>query len=300
MNDKKLDEMLTTYGSRKAPYTFKVKWEEKTMTNKRNFRPAVAVVCVACLLMCAVFSGVLFADDLFGSDETLPKFLLSVSAAEEDFVIGEDITIINKDQPLVSVSRASMEFHPDGENISEGRPVTEGQDVIIKNVTCVSIDTLSFKISGEEVEFFDITAEKGLLDYCDFEVYKNTGEKSEALNSDRTFEELKPFDENDPYRYVVGWYPDLEKFNADLREVTGGVDRTTKNPDMNQIEGLSKGYNALLKDVDDLNKYFGDTIKVILHYKDGTTEQVNIKITLGENGCACVQYENINENVDVY
>lgn len=297
MNDKKLDEMLTTYGSRKAPYIFKVKWEEKTMTNKRNFRPAVAVVCVACLLMCAVFSGVLFADDLFGSDVESPKFMLNVSAAEQEIVISEEPALT---KPVIHISEVTCDFHTDGSNISEKNPLEAGEKTVSRKQTIMSVDTLSFKIQGEKIKSFDISSENSQLDYFDFAKYEDTGDKAGSWFIDSSFDNLKPFDEEDENRYVVGWYPNIEKFNESLREVTGGVDRNTKDPGMNELERLSEGYKTLLKNADDLTKHFGDTVTVNLHYKDGTEESVNIVITLDENGYACVKYENINENVDVY
>lgn len=283
-NNNHLDEMLKVYGSRKAPYTFRVKQEGKKV-KKRGFKPAFAVSCIACLLVCAVLGVGIFAGDLFAEEEA-QGFVIGVSAAQgEDVAVGTERTALcEEDTPLIRLSKAQYEL--DGET-----------------VTVMSADGLVFKISGEDVVSYDIKAQKGTLDYVDFkarEEYRENGTDTEYLYFESSFENMKPFDESDPYRFVVGWTPDFELLNSHLRALTGGVDRNTKNPTDEQVHSMSEAYNSLLKSAEDFTKYFGDVITVTVHYEDNITETVKVKITLDENGYAFAEYEKVSENVVVY
>lgn len=279
-----IDEMLKAYGSRKAPYTFRFKGEEKVMTTKRRFRPALAVSCIACLLVCAVlgvgiFAGGLFADDAQG-------FGISVSAAQgEDIAVGTQRTAVNRENdPLIRLSKAPSELYEDG-------------------FTVMSESSLGLKISGENIASYDIKAQKGTLQYVDFKAYeehKVNGADTEYLFFSNSFENMKPFDESDLYRFVIDWRPDMDQLNSDLRAFTGGVDRNTKNPTEEQMLSMGQAYDSLLKTAEDFTSYFGDTVTVTLRYSDGTTEVLNIEITLDENGYAYAQYEKVSEDVVVY
>ncbi len=293
---KNIDEILGVYGSRKAPYTFRFKGEKKVMTRKRRFRPALAISCTACLLVCAVLGVGLFANNFFKQDK-MSDFVLSVSAAEQEIVISDEPALT---KPVINISETAYLFHVDGSNITEKNPLEAGGKTVSRTLTIMSVDTLTFKIQGEKIKSFDISSENGMLDYFDYAKYEDTGNKSDSLFMGSSFDNLKPFDEEDENRYVVGWCPDIEKFNESLREVTGGFDRYTKDPDMNVLEKLSEGYRTLLKNADDLTKHFGDTVTVNLHYTDGTEESVNIVITLDEYGYARVWYDCVEGNLNVY
>ncbi|MBQ8001461.1 MAG: hypothetical protein IJ298_09765 [Ruminococcus sp.] len=288
MNSEKrrsIDEMLKVYGSRKAPYTFRFKGEEKVMTTKRRFRPALAVSCIACLLVCAVLGVGIFAGDLFLPSESKGA-VISVSAAQgEDVAVGTQRTALCRENaPLIRLSKAPSELYEDG-------------------FTAMSYSSLGFKISGEDIVSYDIKSQKGTLEYVDFKAYeehKVNGADTEYLYFDSSFENMKPFDESDPYRFVIGWWPEFDRFNSDLRDFTGGVDRNTKNPTEEQMLSMGQAYDSLLKTAEDFTSYFGDTVTVTLHYSDGTTEVLNIEITLDENGYAYGEYEKVNEDVVVY
>ncbi len=279
-NRRDIDEMLKVYGSRKAPYTFRFKGEERVMTTKRRFRPALAVSCIVCLLVCAVLGVGIFAGDLFLPSES-KGFGISVSAAHgEDIAVSTERTsVCRENNPMICLSTTPEDY------------------------TVMSEDSLAFKISGEDIVSYDIKALKGTLEYVDFKAYeehKVNGADTEYLYFEKSFENMKPFDESDPYTFVIGWWHDHDRFNSDLRAFTGGVDRNTKNPTEEQKWSMSEAYNSLLKTAEDFTSYFGDTVTVTLHYSDGTTEVLNIEITLDENGYAYAEYEKVNEDVVVY
>lgn len=299
-NRKKIEEMLVTYGKRTAPYTFRVKAEAQKQRPSISFRAVIATACALMLLLTGVTVFKVARDTEVSQGDAQDRgFVISVQATSGNEVeLGEEAVCLDLEKPLVKKSVGISDFHKDGSPSSEFNPAS-GEDVIYKELTTISIESLGLKISGEDIESYDVSSAQGELIWVDFkarEIYKETGAQTDYFHRGSEFENLEPFDEEDPYTYVVSWYPG-ELLNKDIFEATG-VDPTEKNLTLDKMSKISEATDELLQSGEDFTKYFGDVLTVTIHYNDKTTETVEIKITLDEHGYCYV--ENNISDVVVY
>lgn len=257
-----LNSLLSEYMSREPSYTFRVKREEEKV-EKRNFRPLKIITCVSFVLIVALV-GVGVFSKLPPKNPTDLGFMITAYAADETSdngkVLGYEVTGLNQCGPLVTIEDEALHY-----------------------------DRLTLSITGEDVVSYDVKTAHGELNVFDrknritpenalgAEVYSYFAKVSELVN-------LPPAPVNDPGETQLYWYPDTDRIMDDIDE-NGDVFVQQKK---------------LLKNAEDFNRYFSDTVTVNVTYEDGSEESADIEITFDDKGYVSAVIKNNIEVVDVF
>lgn len=252
ITDSDLDVMLRNYCTRKSQIAFDVK-TEKVKSEKTRSRLMYALTSAFALAL--VFS-VVCAQFTQTSRSTSPKgFSISASAAEREPVMLQSVNV---------------ELCPKEEKGIAG-------DIVFEN-GYVSLEPIWFSMSGEDIETFDYKCENGLLYYVIPELKLQMLEDSNStITQDDYFkkgQELKsiPYNSNDPNYIFVSWFSyrldeeASEHFDKDIAQIAD--------------EDMRNYRTERLKTDEDFSYFFGDTINVTAHYKDGTRETAVIEVTV--------------------
>lgn len=252
ITDSDLDVMLKNYCTRKSQIAFDVK-TEKVKSDKVRSRLMYALTSAFALAL--VFS-IVCAQFAQTSNSVSPKgFSISASAAEREAVMLQsvDVELCPKEEKGI------------------------GGDIVFEN-GYVSIEPIWFSMSGEDIETFDYKCENGLLYYVIPELKLQMLEDSNStITQDDYFKKgqlLKsiPYNSNDENYIFVSWFSDRleveasEFFNMDIAQISD--------------EDFRNYRTERLKTDEDFSYYFGDTITVTAHYKDGTRETAVIEVTV--------------------
>lgn len=253
ITDNDIDAMLKNYCLRKSQVAFDVELEQ-TAKNKKNKGLLPVFACALALIF--AFGIVLFKPaktvDIYTVE---PKgFSISASAAEREPVVLENVEV---------------ELCPKEEK-------GLGGDIAFEN-GMVSLEPIWFNMNGEDVETFDYKCENGLLYYVIPELKEEMHNGDRGGTQDDYFQkgkELKsiPY-KSDTENYIfVSWFSyrldeeASEFFGADIAQLADAQLRNYRTEH--------------LKTNEDFSYYFGDTITVTAHYKDGTQETAVIEITV--------------------
>lgn len=261
INDIELDAMLKNYCTRKRQIALDVNIEqEKKSKNYASLLPVIASV----LLIAFAFGLVFFQPAKTGNSFDLaPKgFTISASAAQREPVVLENVEV---------------ELCPKEEKGLYA-------DIVFED-GMVSLEPIWFNMNGENVETFDYKCENGELYYIIPELKEQMEtEKDSSITQNDYFQkgqklECIPYNSEDPNYIFVSWYSyrlDEEAstfFDTDISEISD--------------EDFRNYRTERLKSAQDFTRYFGDTITVTAHYKDGKSETAVIEITVEtreENG----------------
>lgn len=257
LNDNEFDAMMKNYCRRSSQTAFNVEIESEKSGVSRMKWGAFAVPAVAVVL---IFSFALL--NIFGVSEkikntgTTPKgFCISASAAEREPVMLENVEV---------------ELCPKEEK-------GFGGDITFED-GMVSLEPVWFSMNGEDVETFDYKCENGLLYYVIPELKEQMQtDKDGTITQNDYFKKGKEL-KSIPYKcdtenYIfVSWVP--LKLDEEASQYYG--------TDISQIDDTKlRNYRIEhLKTQEDFSKYFGDTITVTAHYKDGTKETAVIEVTI--------------------
>lgn len=252
ITDSDIDVMLRNYCARKSQIAFDVK-TEKVNSGKTRSRLMYAMASVFALAL--VFS-VVCAQFIQTERSMSPKgFSISASAAERESVMLQSVDV---------------ELCPKEEKGLAG-------DIIFEN-GYVSIEPIWFSMSGDDIETFDYKCENGLLYYVIPELKTQMLEDSNSTITQEDYfnkgQELKsiPYNSDDPNYIFVSWFSyrldeeASEYFDMDIAQISD--------------EDFRNYRNERLKTDEDFSYYFGDTITVTAHYKDGTNETAVIEVTV--------------------
>lgn len=253
INYNKLDTMLSNYCTRKRQVAFDVSFEhEKEGKRHVGFLPVVASALVVAL----VFGFVLFNPvQTVNNTDVVPKgFSISASAAQREPVMLENVEV---------------ELCPKEEK-------GLGGDIIFEN-GCVSLEPVWFNMNGENVETFDYKCENGLLYYVIPELKEEMHGGDSSITQDDYYQKGKEL-KSIPYKSDTENYIFVSWFSLKLDEEASEY----YNTDIAQLgDAQLRNYRTEhLKTQEDFNKYFGDTIAVTAHYKDGTKETAVIEVTV--------------------
>ena len=254
INDIELDAMLKNYCKRKRQIALDVNLEqEKKSKNYASLSPVIASV----LLIAFAFGFVFFQPaKTRNSFDLAPKgFTISASAAQREPVVLENVEV---------------ELCPKEEKGLYA-------DIIFED-GMVSLEPIWFNMNGENVETFDYKCENGELYYIIPELKEQMEtEKDSSITQNDYFQkgqklECIPYNSEDPNYIFVSWYSyrlDEEAsafFDTDISEISD--------------EDFRNYRTERLKSAQDFTRYFGDTITVTAHYKDGKSETALIEITV--------------------
>ena len=251
-DDIKLDTMLKNYCSRKTQVAFDVELEHTTKARKRvGFVPAVA--CALALVL--AFSVVIFQPEQTHSGVDAPHgFSISASAAER-----EPVTLQNVEVELCPKEVKGL-----------------GGDITFEN-GMVSLEPIWFSMNGDNVETFDYKCENGLLYYVIPELKEQKLDGDNSVTQDDYFQKGKEL-KNIPYKSDTENYIFVSWFSLKLDEEASQY----YGADISQVsdEDMRNYSTEHLQTSDDFTFYFGDTITVTAHYKDGTQETAVIEVTV--------------------
>lgn len=248
-DDIKLDTMLKNYCSRKTQVAFDVELEHTTKVKKHiGFVPAIA--CALALVL--AFSFVIFQPEQ--TSATPQGFSIFASAAERE---------------AVELENVEVELCPKEEK-------GLGGDITFEN-GMVSLEPVWFNMNGENVVTFDYKCENGLLYYVIPELKEQMLDGDNGVTQDDYFNKGKEL-KSIPYKSDTENYIFVCWFSLKLDEEASEYYST----DIAQIadEDMRNYRTEHLQTSDDFNYYFGDTITVTAHYKDGTSETAVIEVTV--------------------
>lgn len=254
INENQLETMLSNYCTRKRQIAFDVSFEqEKEGKRHIGFFSVVASV----LVVAVVFGFVLFQPvNTENSPGKVPNgFSISVSAAQREPVMLENVEV-----ELCSKEEKGI-----------------FADIVFED-GMISLEPICFNMNGENIETFDYKCENGLLYYIIPELKEQmqtqndgTITQNDYFQKGKSLENI-PYNSDKPSYIFVSWYSyrlDEEAsafFDMDIAEISDENFRTYRKEH--------------LKTNDDFNYYFGDTITVTAHYKDGQSETAVIDVTV--------------------
>jgi len=257
-----LNNLLTEYMSREPSYTFRVKQEEDKV-KRTSFRPLKIIACASLVLVVAL-AGVGVFSKLPPENPTNLGFMITVSAADETAdkgkPLGYEVTGLNECGPLVTIEEDALHY-----------------------------DRITLSISGKDVTSYDVKADNGYLTFFDT---KNRLTPENALGAEvysyfakgRELVDLPPAPVNDFDETQLYWYPGEDRLLSVVDE-SGDIFAQQK---------------ALLQSAEDFNKFFADTVTVIVTYSDGKEESADIEITFDEKGYVSAVIKNNADVVGVY
>ncbi len=256
IKDNDLDAMLKSYCTRKSQIAFDVELSENKSKEKRSRGLSLATSVVAIMLIFGVvFFQTIKTQNSEGTSELTPKgFSISASAAQREPVMLENVEV---------------EFCPKEEK-------GLGGDINFEN-GMVSIEPVYFSMNGEDIETFDYKCEKGTLYYVIPELKEQMLTGDDGIKQDDYFQKGKklmniPYNSEDENYIFVGWYnvsideKAAEFFEKDITQISD--------------EDMRNYRTDNLKTSEDFTNYFGDTITVTAHYKDGTKETAVIEVAV--------------------
>lgn len=256
LNDNEFDAMLKNYCKRTRQMAFDVEIESKKsgisyMKWGVFTVPVVAVVLIFSFALLHIFD---FGGKVLSSGAIPKGFCVSASAAEREPVVLENIEV---------------ELCPKDEK-------GLGGDITFEN-GMVSLEPVWFSMNGEDVETFDYKCENGLLYYVIPELKEEMHNGDDSITQDDYYQKGKEL-KSIPYKSDTENYIFVSWFSLKLDEEASEF----FNTDIAQLDDAKiREYRTKhLKTQADFNKYFGDTITVTAHYKDGTSETAVIEITV--------------------
>lgn len=257
ITDNDIDVMLKNYCTRKSQIAFDVETEKaKSSKSRSGFMYVMTSIFALALVFGLVCAQSMQTGNSVDTHDVSPKgFSISASAAEREAVMLQsvDVQLCPKDEKGLS------------------------GDIVFEN-GMVSLEPIWFSMSGDDVQTFDYKCENGLLYYVIPELkLQMLEDSSSTITQDDYFkkgQELKsiPYNSDDPNYIFVSWFSDRmdveasEFFNLDIAQI----------PD----EDFRNYRTEHLKTDEDFSYYFGDTITVTAHYKDGTRETAVIEVTV--------------------
>lgn len=288
ISDEQLDKMLTNYCNRKPQYTFRLKKEAKAMKKRSVIRYATACLGVALLVCAAIFvPNLTSADKQEGSSATdnnsyTPAgFFVTAYAAETDETdLSEGVKIDGVDT-VIETDNPNFDYDSRGliQNLSFGR--------------------VGLEISGENIESFDVSTDNGRLMWVNEDIMEEYKKDNKPIPDDKIADYYKQgqslsgiaFDNDNPQRSMVDWVPSGEKRNEALSKATG-IENVENPSSEEELETISAKEKELIQTSEDVTEYFGGTVSVTVHYKDGASESCKIKISFDKNGYYIVSAAN--------
>lgn len=254
-----VDIMLKNYCSRRAQIAFDIDKRKSRLIKSRKGYFAVAVSVVAVVLVFSlVLVQVINTDHITNIKDigVVPKgFVISACAAER-----EPVTLQSVEVGLYSNEETGIYA-----------------DIIVDN-GMVAMEPIRFNMSGDDIETFDYKCKNGTLCYVIPELKDemlagdDTITQNDYFNKGQKLERI-PYDSNNPRYIYVSWYNySLDQEGMDYLKGLG-----YQEPYGNELTDYRAEH---LKTEDDFNRYFGDTINVTAHYKNGTSETAVIEISL--------------------
>lgn len=301
--EERLEEMLKNYCKREPQYSFKFRTEEKSMKRKIKIRYAAATLCAA-VMLCGSFIALqhtAFSGKDNNSSDGSVGFIVTAYAAEPDKGNSEGTklesvnTKINPKFPLVEKTYDNFEFDSQGKSIGEDNPLEEGEEAqVVENSCMLSFDYISLEVTGKDIVSYDIRTDNGEFNYVDseeMEKYKGKG-NTDSSTINKYFHKGSaisdiPVDASNPHKSILNWYPAPDKLFDEIKKATGSdcnIDDYYSKFDI--MSKMSPEIDKRLKTAEDFTNYFGTDINITVHYKDGTSENGIIRITLDENGFA--------------
>lgn len=267
--------MLKNYCSRKSQIAFNVREEKQKMkANKNIFRISVTAVCMIVILSAGIFSNQLFGKDK-SQDVSVPSgFSITAYAAE------------NENEPVV-LSNIKTELSSE---IDDNSYPDIGVDYNERYGKLISVEPITFSISGKKLESIDFSCKSGNLNYIIPELKDGKLSGDNSVSQDDYFKkgqklENIPYKNDDPNYSFVYWYPgdrDTEELNKYLSQngyTEEDIDKLYET-DYALAKLIKDFRDGILNTSEDFTEYYGDTITVTAHYKDGTTESADIEVAI--------------------
>lgn len=267
--------MLRNYCSRKSQIALSARTEEQKMkANKRIFTISATAVCMVAVLSAGIFSSRLFNKDKSQAVNIPSGFSITAYAAEND------------DEPVV-LSNIKTELSSE---IDDNSYPDIGVDYNERYGKLISVEPITFSISGKKLDSIDFSCKSGNLNYIIPELKDKNLSGGNSISQDDYFKkgqklENIPYKSDDPNYSFVYWYPgdrNTEELNEYLSQngyTSEDIDKLYVTDDA--LAKLIKDFrDGILNTSEDFTEYYGDTITVTAHYKDGTTESADIEVAV--------------------
>lgn len=321
INDE-LDEMLKKYYGRKPVYNFRYKKEKrgKTKFAGRKFFKYAAVLLLAVTVAAAamIFATNLGEPSATQSASGLPKdrgFLITAYAAEvssgDESAVTKNISTIDTvvrggvyavDRTYFFNSDNKYVYSISGEAVGNNSENDSYKKEVYPELVGYHI---ALDILGEDIKSFDVASSRGNFNYSEF----NRNFENE-IDFDMTPEIVAKIFDNahiDSYDFsesksnieysgkkMLFWYPDMEALKKavdDYALSTVGVTysdvfKTCDKSDFDKYYGAQTEFF----EKNSLNSYIKDTIKITVHFNDGSSESALIEVAVNDNGDFVLKY----------
>ena len=280
------------------------------MTKRNVFKYALAGLCVAALLSAGLFAGNVFGSSGGSSGGMLPiGFSITAKAADIPESQPKEIdnvvkAVCERNYGACGVLKTEGEtrFGEDGILIDDADEYGTNFPEEGEKITTITQKTLYFRgmsinVSGDNISSIDLSCQDGKFTVVDTEAmakYKNSGNDGDVDKYFKKDKEIKGIQYkdgsgNDDNAIDISWLPSDDRFNAEIMK-TEGMDEIDYTH-MDDVVKVSEATDKLLQSAEDYNSYFGDTLTVTVHYKDGTSESADIEVSYDDNGGFLVSYK---------
>lgn len=277
--------------------------DESTIASSLNYTPKNRTILkwsgiAACFCVVAVIFAVMYSNnqnDVVNDNSTvatpsvttasgdctdfhvyaLPKSLSENDETKsyEQLMLSPVKTSLDKNAGIQTVDY-TVAFKSDGYPYDE-RDTSYSGEIINQKLFSIAPDSIEFSIKSEIIAYYNVRVKNNVLSY----------QHSDAgMGWAKTFENIKISDNG----YII-WRPTCERFSNEVLSVTG-KEEPEYNSDINDRVEYSDAVKKTYDSIENFNDYFGDMLTFELHYKDGTSKNVVIDISLDKKGRYLLNY----------
>lgn len=205
----------------------------------------------------------------------LPKSLSKNSKSKdyEKVMLSPINTTLDKSAGIQKVNY-TVDFRSDGYPYDE-RDKSYSGEVFKQKLFSIDPDSIEFSIKSENIREYSVKAKNNVLSYqC----------SSNLMGWEKSFKNIKV-----SHNCCIRWHPTCEKFSNEVLSLTG-KEEPSYNSDIKDRLEYSNAVRKVYNGIKNFDEYFGDVLTFEMHYKDGTTKNVDINITLDNKGRYMLNY----------
>lgn len=317
LNDEQLENMLRNYCTRSRENAFDVRQKCRShLYNKKYFKIGVVSLSLALVLSFGIFASqfsniINYNSVNIANNGTTQNVSSENSKEPKGFIVKAFAAEVNDKEPVIVRNEKTydsytfditkrletVQFKEDG-SILTGDDFDYDGELTECQIITFSIQPFYFSVEGDDITSYDISCEKGELHTYIDSLKTQMIDGDNSISQDDYFKKGKSlsvvYDSENPDYMQAFWNPG-NYLDKKILEDTG-IDTSTELSD-EECKRVSEYKEKHLQNSDDYTEYFGDTISITVHYKDGTTEQAQIEISIDyksyddiEKGCGAGAY----------
>lgn len=321
-SDDYIDEMLKKYYSRNIKYDFKVKDKKRNIVTKE-----FPIIVVSLVAICILLVGLpLYLNNNKTPDINVTTSTSNSSRVEKEnrgfsvraysnnygYQNSEVEAPKNLSENKTSIGKAiylkdMYYFFNDygwymgktgNKNSCMGEP---GQYEKVKYNEIIGY-YIKLEIVGDDIKSFDISADSGYFSYSNYNYNfdREMGDYVSNDNIDRVIDNIGGFDYGHNQKDIkyekdklLFWFPDIEKLKEDINNYSDiseeEIYRNSENTNKYNMDRYYKAQDEFIEKYG-FDNYITKNFIIDVHYNDGTSETVNIEVSLDDNDNCILNY----------